>query len=249
MKPLLVAHRGEPVTWPENSLTGYRAVLEAGARYVETDVQITADGIPVLSHDPSLLKITGRNLHIPETDYRSIRACSAGYPERFGEQYRNLQITRLDEFAELLQQWPGAQAFVEIKHASVKAFGTARVVDTILHTLENVIDQCILISFEYEAMVYARTRSPIPIGWVLPEWTAENRRRASELGPDFLFCNHKRLPAWPEPLWQGPWKWVIYTVNDAAGVVALMERGAEMIETNVIRQLLADPGLAGPASG
>ena len=61
MIDILIAHRGEPETWPENSLAGYREVLRAGARYIETDVQITADGIPILSHDPSLLKITDRN--------------------------------------------------------------------------------------------------------------------------------------------------------------------------------------------
>ena len=31
MKDILIAHRGEPENWPENSLPGYQAVLEAGA--------------------------------------------------------------------------------------------------------------------------------------------------------------------------------------------------------------------------
>ena len=45
MRDILIGHRGEPESWPENSLAGYRAILEAGARYIETDVQITADGV------------------------------------------------------------------------------------------------------------------------------------------------------------------------------------------------------------
>ena len=35
----LIAHRGEPETWPENSLAGFAGVLAAGARHIETDVQ------------------------------------------------------------------------------------------------------------------------------------------------------------------------------------------------------------------
>ncbi len=69
MKPLLIGHRGEPETWPENSYQGFEAVLRAGACYIEADVQITADGVAVLSHDPSLLKITGLNRTVAETDY------------------------------------------------------------------------------------------------------------------------------------------------------------------------------------
>ena len=60
MKSVLIGHRGEPGTWPENSLLGFQSVLEAGACYIETDIQITADGIAVLSHDPSALKICGK---------------------------------------------------------------------------------------------------------------------------------------------------------------------------------------------
>ena len=127
MNSILIAHRGEPETWPENSLVGYAAVLSAGARYIETDVQITADGIPILSHDPTLLKITGQDLAVTETGYETLRSLPAGYPERFGDKYRELRLARLDQLVELLQQWPEANAFVEIKRASILAHGTAAV--------------------------------------------------------------------------------------------------------------------------
>jgi len=130
MKDVLIGHRGEPDSWPENSLAGFEAVLSAGARYIETDVQLTADSIPVLSHDSSLLRVTGQDLVITATAYDAIRAIPAGYPEVFGDSYQDFRITRLDEFVKLLQQWPRAKAFVEIKHASIIAHGEAHVVDT-----------------------------------------------------------------------------------------------------------------------
>ncbi|MGB5442574.1 MAG: glycerophosphodiester phosphodiesterase family protein [Gammaproteobacteria bacterium] len=240
MRPSLIGHRGEPETWPENSYQGFEAVLRAGACYIETDVQLTADGVAVLSHDPTLTKITGLDQAVADTDYQVIRKLSAGYPERFGEKYRDFSITRLDEFAALVKQWPQARAFVEIKHGSLKAFGIATVVDTVLATLGEVLGQVIIISFEYEALVYTREVSELPIGWALPAWSGENRSRAQELLPEYLFCNIKRLPQVPETLWKGPWKWVIYTINDASEAIELHKRGVHMIETNVIGKLSAD---------
>ncbi|MGB5439884.1 MAG: hypothetical protein WBN90_09605, partial [Gammaproteobacteria bacterium] len=71
-------------------------------------------------------------------------------------------------------------------------------------------------------------------------WSGENRSRAQELLPEYLFCNIKRLPQVPETLWKGPWKWVIYTINDASEAIELHKRGVHMIETNVIGKLSAD---------
>ncbi|MEN8207096.1 MAG: glycerophosphodiester phosphodiesterase family protein [Pseudomonadota bacterium] len=243
MRSILIGHRGEPETWPENSLLGFQSILEAGARLIEADVQVTADGIAVLSHDPSVSRITGTDLQVTATDYKTLRALPAGYPERFGNRYRNLHIARLDELVDLLQQWPDARAFIEVKQASIDVHGIHKVVETVLNIIDPILQQCILISFDYNALVHARKHGQLPIGWALREWSADNRDRALNLAPDYLFCNRKRLPPDTEPLWQGPWQWVVYTVNAASEVAPFLERGAQLIETNRIRQLLAEPGL------
>ena len=238
MHDILIAHRGEPETWPENSITGYREVLQAGARFVETDVQITADGKAVLSHDPSLLKLADSDLVIPRTPVATVLSLPAGYSERFGNRYQDFRIATLAEFATLLAQWPEARAFVEIKHASITAFGVERVIDIMLETLVEVLDQCILISFEYAALEYVRAHSSLPIGWVLPHWDDDNRQYATALAPEYLFVNRKRLPAPPAPLWDGPWRWVVYTVNLTEEIATYLDRGFGMVETNVITKLL-----------
>lgn len=51
--PLVVGHRGSPDRFPDNSLSGILAGLEATGA-VEVDVRLSADGHLVLSHDPSL---------------------------------------------------------------------------------------------------------------------------------------------------------------------------------------------------
>ncbi len=56
--PILVAHRGASSTHPENTLPSFEAALEAGADVVELDVRLTADGVPVVLHDPDVARTT-----------------------------------------------------------------------------------------------------------------------------------------------------------------------------------------------
>lgn len=49
---LVVAHRGASAYEVENSLAAFRMARDMGADGVELDVHVTADGVPVVYHDP-----------------------------------------------------------------------------------------------------------------------------------------------------------------------------------------------------
>ena len=53
-----VAHRGGAAQWPENSLTAFRNAIALGARVLELDVHLTADGTVAVIHDPTLDRTT-----------------------------------------------------------------------------------------------------------------------------------------------------------------------------------------------
>ncbi|MBS0263414.1 MAG: glycerophosphodiester phosphodiesterase [Planctomycetes bacterium] len=48
---LVLSHRGYHVEHPENTLAAFRAALEWGVDGIETDIRLSADGVPVLLHD------------------------------------------------------------------------------------------------------------------------------------------------------------------------------------------------------
>jgi glycerophosphoryl diester phosphodiesterase len=48
----LQGHRGARGLKPENTLPGFEAALNLGIGSIETDVRLTADGVPVLFHPP-----------------------------------------------------------------------------------------------------------------------------------------------------------------------------------------------------
>lgn len=49
--PIAFAHRGARAHAPENTLEAFRLALKLGATGIESDVWLTADGVPVLDHD------------------------------------------------------------------------------------------------------------------------------------------------------------------------------------------------------
>lgn len=56
----LHGHRGARGVLPENTLIGYRNTFEIGVQVVEIDIMVTADGVPVLTHNPSLMAAATR---------------------------------------------------------------------------------------------------------------------------------------------------------------------------------------------
>jgi glycerophosphoryl diester phosphodiesterase len=65
--PIAFGHRGARAHAPENTLAGFELALKLGATGLESDVWITADGVPVLDHDGLVRRSLGRNRPIGET--------------------------------------------------------------------------------------------------------------------------------------------------------------------------------------
>jgi glycerophosphoryl diester phosphodiesterase len=73
-RPLFIAHRGASAEAPENTLAAFRRALELGVDGLELDVQVTRDGVPVVFHDDTLVRLTGRRGRIAQFTRRELRA-------------------------------------------------------------------------------------------------------------------------------------------------------------------------------
>ncbi len=65
--PKVVGHRGAAAYAPENTLESFREAKRRGATWVEIDVKLTADSVPILMHDASLKRTTGIDRLVAET--------------------------------------------------------------------------------------------------------------------------------------------------------------------------------------
>jgi glycerophosphoryl diester phosphodiesterase len=243
--PELIAHRGHAACYPENSLPGIEAAVGAGARFVEVDVQLSADRVPVLFHDRSLERVCGVPGAVHEHDFATLSALSASERERFGERFAGNRLASLAQFAELLAGHPDVNAFVEIKTGAVDRFGTRAVLDTVARVLAPVARRCVLISFSVPLLADARRGFPSrggqagwgALGGVIDRW--DERRRMMGLRLDYLFCDLKGLPP-SGPLEFESARLAVYEVADAQLALALAGRGVQFIETFDIARLAAE---------
>jgi len=201
--PEIIAHRGNAAEFPENTLQGLESAVSLGLRYVEFDVQLTADLVPVLMHDADLARVGGRPDCVHDLTWSALAELPVGEVERLGHAHAFTYPPSLAQFVDTLAGWDGVTAFVEVKRSSLRRFGREAVLRRIAQVLQPVIDRCVLISFDLPSVKILRLMTGARIGWVLPQYDAEAQRQATELAPQFLFVNLERLPAEPEPLWPG----------------------------------------------
>jgi glycerophosphoryl diester phosphodiesterase len=238
----LVAHRGYSQCYPENTLVALREALNVGARYVEFDVQFTADKVPVVFHDDELQRITGISGNIHQLTAAELSALHASEAERFADQFADEPIPSLQDALQLLSQWPEATAFVEIKTETVERFGAEIVAQQMVAALTAHQQHCILISFNAQVLQAARDAGMQRIGWVVSNWNDAGRHQAEKLKPDVLFCNHQKINEEDE-LWPGAWSWALYDVVDPVVALHWFSRGVALIETWDIGAMFNDSRL------
>ncbi len=107
--PLAMAHRGGAIEHLENTLPAFQACVDLGYRYLETDVQITADGTLVAFHDATLERVTDRTGRVDTLSWSELSEARIGGRE---------PIMRLED---LLGAWPDVNFNLDIKAAGVLA--------------------------------------------------------------------------------------------------------------------------------
>lgn len=108
-KTLLLGHRGVRGTLPENTLSAFRAALDAGLDGLETDVQRTRDGELVLVHDFTL------------PDGRRVVSLTLA---ELGEAVPDLAT--LEDLFVLVRGFPGTLLNLELKTAGWRTGGLER---------------------------------------------------------------------------------------------------------------------------
>ncbi len=99
MRTIIIAHRGASAIAPENTISAFRAAHDVGADGFETDVQLTKDGIPVISHDYSIdANSDGKGL-IAEMTLDELRRYDFGSWK--GERFKGERIATLQECLEV----------------------------------------------------------------------------------------------------------------------------------------------------
>ncbi|XP_077163563.1 glycerophosphoinositol inositolphosphodiesterase GDPD2 isoform X1 [Paroedura picta] len=110
-KPLLFGHRGAPMLAPENTLMSFQKAVNCGVRVLETDVLVSADGVPFIMHDETLIRTTNVQELFPTRAH--LNASSFSWSE----------LQQLDAGSWFLQKYPfpTTQSFSSSEEAMIHA--------------------------------------------------------------------------------------------------------------------------------
>lgn len=173
----IVGHRGDRAEAPENTMTSLELAMD-DLDFVETDVQLSRDGVPVLFHDVTLERVTGDRRQASELDLAELRRLDVG--AWYGPEYAGERMPTLDGFLAALARRETARALVELK-ADWRADQVRTVVDLIeRHALRGRV---VLQSFSIETLLAAQRVSPTtPRIMLIRELPAEPVALAERLG-------------------------------------------------------------------
>jgi glycerophosphoryl diester phosphodiesterase len=77
--PIILGHRGAAGNAPENTLLSFDRCLAQGGHSIESDVQVTADGVPILLHDADLGRVSDRSLTASSLELTELEKLDAGH--------------------------------------------------------------------------------------------------------------------------------------------------------------------------
>jgi len=145
---LVIGHRGASGLAPENTLPAFDLAIEQGAEALEFDVRLSADGVPVVHHDPTLTRTAGWPDEIAALPLARLRDADAGatfcpHPGEFP--YRGTGV-RVPTLREVLDRYRALPLLIEIKLASA----SVAVLDEIRRS--GAEGRVVVASFDYRAL-------------------------------------------------------------------------------------------------
>ncbi|OYQ35899.1 glycerophosphodiester phosphodiesterase [Niveispirillum lacus] len=245
--PRLIGHRGAARHAPENTLSGMRVGALQGALWVEVDVKITRDGVPILMHDDDLDRTTTGHGPVAAMDFADIRRLDAG--SWFAAEFRGEPVPTLAEAIQAAQLLD-INLNLEIKPCPGREEQTAGIaLSMALNLWPTDRPPPLISSFSIEALSMAKVVAPQwPRGFLMDEEPADWADIADRLQAATINIDAKKQTAESIQAFRATGRPILaYTVNDADQARQLFQWGVAGLFTDTPKGLYE--GLIGKGSG
>ncbi len=227
-RPLVIAHRGFSFIAPENTLASYKLAMTAGADMAECDVYLTQDEVPILLHDATFKRTTGRNARPCDLTLQEIKKLDAG-------KWKSADFTGepVPTLAETLQLLKGKlRLVIEIKEATI----APKVVECLRETQTEPQDVMIFSFHDKAVQEIARLEPRLPTTWLVDNpgiddsgWRATIRHaleiRASAIGTSLTHVD----PGFVKLAHECGFSVFVWTVNEPQDASYLVNLGVDAI--------------------
>jgi glycerophosphoryl diester phosphodiesterase len=220
----VTAHRGASLRAPENTLAAFREAAEAGADYVELDVQRTRDGHIVVIHDGDLMRLAGDPRKVRDLTLAELQALDVG--SRRGAAYAGERVPTLEEVIGFAR---GRLLLnVELKYNVPDAELAPAVVDML--SRERFDSDSVITSLDLGALRQVEQQSPGMVTGLIVTAAVGSVAHAET---DFLSLNAAKAKASLVRRLHGAGKAVhVWTVNDPEAMLRMIERGVDNVITD-----------------
>lgn len=166
------AHRGASETRPENTMTAFYEGVALGANGIETDVQMTRDGVPVLFHDDTLLRVTGEPGSVEDYTLDELRKFTVK---------KDGMIDRIPTLEEFLAAFAWRKLTFAIE---LKGDGAEEKTADLIYRY-GVDCKCVVTSFVLERLRRIRAIAPgLRTGWLKKDFADEDLAAMEAAGVD-----------------------------------------------------------------
>lgn len=239
----VIAHRGASAYAPENTLAAFQVGIEQSATLIESDVQMSKDGVPVLIHDTTLTRTTNVEEVFPDRashfvgDYTldELKQLDAG--SWFGEEFAGEQIPTL---AEMIEQVRGSRSGIIMELKSPGLYpGVEQAVSDVFASYPGYVNSALnsgrlsVQSFDWDAMeTYDEISPETPtglLGTVPVEDMAAYGEWADEVNPN----KNTITPEYVEAIHDAGMTTNVYTVNDEPTMHRLLDADVDGIISDV----------------
>ena len=223
--PNVIGHRGAKAYAPENTLAAIHAAADMGIEWVELDVKLTKDSVPIIFHDDELSRVTNGSGLVAETDFKTIQELDAG--QWFGDSFMGEKIPTLEETLNTIIDL-GLGVNLEIKPCPGREVETAEVMlDYATRIWPDDAPPPLISSFSHVSLESAMdVMDEWPRGMLIDEYFAEWRDIAEHLAAHTININgmtltHDQMDEYldfAKPI-------LAYTINDPHKARELFEWG------------------------
>jgi glycerophosphoryl diester phosphodiesterase len=234
-----IAHRGASGHAPENTVAAYRLAAEMGAKFIETDLQVTRDAWIVAMHDLTLNRTTDGRGHISNLTLAEMRALDAGawFDGAAGRSFAGERVPTLEEILAFAHE-ADVSFYLELKTS--ESWTMERSLAGALAS-SGELARATVISFDPAVLLSLRRIEPMAMTGMLVERAGlDSIQQAVSVGARQLLPQANRIT--PELILaarRADLKVVAWTVNEPAEMRTLIANGVDGIMTDFPDRLAA----------
>lgn len=240
--PPVIGHRGASAYAPENTLASFTKAMQLGIKWVEFDVMLSADGVPVVFHDDELDRTTNAKGPLHQYTYPELASLDAG--AWFNSLFSSERIPTLQAVLEFLKN-ANMSANVELKALPGQE---ERLVQRMLTIMQPYLaashNTYLFSSFSMQALVVLRRYLPNSlIGILLHEWDERWIEHCEQLRCVSVHVNHDILTKEFAHEIKSLGKYLLsYTINDPRQAKTLFSWGVDAVFSDAPDKILALSG-------